>query len=207
MTTAAPPRPAAVPAAPLFTPEELLQMPDGGKGYELIDGQLKEKVVSFRSSHVGACVVWVLESYRRTVAPGWVCGSDNGFRCFAAHPGRVRKPDAAFFAYPRMTEEQYADEGFTLIAPDLVAEVVSPSNSAEEVDEKAKDWIQAGVQEVWVLHPKTRHLYVFRAGGGYAFLREADTLTSPVLPGFSVPVADLFRVPAPPPQAPAAGGE
>jgi len=181
-------------------------MPDGGKGYELIDGQLKEKVVSFRSSRVGIRVAWFLETYCTTVAPGWVCGSDNGFQCFDAHPGRVRRPDVAFLAYPRMTEEQYVEEGFTHIAPDLVVEVVSPNNSAEEVDQKAADWLQAGVQEVWVLFPKTQHVHIFRTGGGYAFLREADTLTSSVLPGFAVTVADLFRIPGRP-QAPAAGGE
>ncbi len=206
MTTAAPPRPPAVPT-PLLTPDDLLQMPDGGKGYELIDGRLKEKVVSFRSSRVGVLVIQKIQNHCDAVAPGWVCGSDNGFQCFAAHPGRVRRPDVAFVAHHRMTAEQYADEGFTHLVPDLVVEVVSPTNSAEEVDEKAADWLRAGATEVWVLHPKTQHLYVFRAGGGYAFLRETDTLTSPVLPGFSVPVAEFFRLSTPPPQAPAAGGE
>jgi Uma2 family endonuclease len=204
MTTAAAPRPPA-PPAPL-TPDDLLQMPDEGKGYELVDGELKEKSMSARSSRVGGRVFTKLENYSDTVSPGWVFASDAGFQCFAAHPGRVRRADVAFITFGRMTREQYEEDGFIEIVPDLVVEVVSPKDLFREVDEKRVEWQLAGVQEVWVVVPTTGSVQVYRAGGS-SVLGSLDTLTTPLLPRFSVPVAELFRLPGPPAQSPAAGGE
>ena len=119
-----------------------------------------------------------------------------------------RRPDVSFVAAAKWPLDRLAPtESAWALVPDLAVEVVSPSNSGTEVQRKVREYFRSGVREVWVLHPKTRHLYVFQVGGGYAFLREADTLTSPVLPGFTVLVADLFRVPTPPAQAPPTAGE
>ena len=204
MSTAALPRPAS---APPLTPDDLLRMAEAGKGYELIDGRLEEKEMSARSSRIGVRVVYKLETHCETVSPIWVFGPDGGFQCFAAHPGRVRKPDAAVIAFDRMTREQYEEDGFIEIVPDLVVEVVSPNDLAREVNQKRGEWLAAGVSEVWEVYPDTSTVDIYRAGGSTT-LHDGDELASPtLLPGFTVPVADLFRVPGPPPQAPAAGGE
>ena len=90
--------------------------------------------------------------------------------------------------------------------PDIVVEVNCPNDLVRDVDLKRDEWLRAGAKEVWVVSPDAQAVQVFRAGGAPRFLREHDTLTSPeLLPGFAVPVADLFRLPAP--QAPAAAGE
>ncbi len=209
MTTAAPPRPLA-PA--LLTPEDLLSMGDTGKGYELVRGRLKELDMSTESSRVGGKVFSRLDRFCEEHPVGWAFPQDTGFRCFAADatdPDRVRKPDAAFVSYTTLPPERYKRDGFCEAVPDLVAEVVSPNDLAREVDGKREEWLRAGVKEVWVVNPDTRNIHIYRPAGGYAFLREADTLTTPLLPGFAVLVADLFRFPPVPAaaQSPAAGGE
>jgi Uma2 family endonuclease len=183
-------------AARRLTPDDLLRLPDDGKVYELVDGELKEKPVSKESSRIGVRFARFLDVFCDMHNAGWVYGPDNGFRCFPDDPGRVRKPDVAFVSVARMPVETYEDEGFCTTAPDLVVEVVSPNDLASEVEGKRDEWLAAGVRAVWIVHPETRTVHTHTSAGGYTFLREADTLTAPdLLPGFAVPVADLFRRP------------
>jgi Uma2 family endonuclease len=70
---------------------------------------------------------------------------------------------------------------------------VSPNDTAEEVDEKNEEYLRAGVLRVWVVYPATRSVTVIRPGGNETRLTSADMLSGEdVLPGFEVPVADLF---------------
>ena len=109
----------------------------------------------------------------------------------------VRKPDASYIAFPRMTAEEYDADGFIEIVPDLVAEVVSPNDQAEEARDKIENWLAAGVRLVWQVYPSTRVVQAYRPDGRITLYRVGDTLTADdVLPGFACPVAELFRVPA-----------
>jgi Uma2 family endonuclease len=173
-------------------------MPDDGRVYELVNGELKEVAVSKESSRVGARVCRELVAHCDTHAAGWVYGLDMGFRCFAGEPDRVRKADVAYVSLARMPAETYQDEGYCSVVPDLVVEVTSPNDYASEVAEKRDEWLAAGVRTVWIIEPETRTVHVHRADGSYAFLRTGDTLTAPdLLPGFAVPVANLFKMPGP----------
>ena len=86
-----------------------------------------------------------------------------------------------------------APSGFTDVAPDLVAEVVSPNDTAGEVQAKLEQWLQHGARLVWIVYPETRTVAAFRALDNARVLTESDELTGePVLPGFSCPVRDIF---------------
>ncbi len=135
---------------------------------------------------------------------GWVAPEGTSFRCFAADPSRVRRADVSFIAIDRLTRDQAAAQGHCTVVPDLVVEVVSPRDLADEVDAKVVEWLAAGVKLLWVVYTRTRVVRTFHPDGGQSSFHEADTLTAdPVLPGFAVPVADLFRLPG---AAPAAVG-
>ncbi len=208
MTTAAPPRP----PAPLLTPDDFLQMGEAGKGFELIRGRLKELNMSTESSRVGGRVFSRLDRFCDDHPAGWAFTQDTGFRCFAADPtdpDRVRKPDAAFVSYTTLPPDRYKRDGFCEAVPDIVVEVVSPNDLVREVDNKREEWLRVGVKEVWVANPDTRKIHIYRAGGACVFLHEDDTLSSPLIPGFSFRVEEVFRFPPLPPaaQAPAAAGE
>jgi Uma2 family endonuclease len=84
-------------------------------------------------------------------------------------------------------------DGELQLAPDLVVEVVSPNDSAGEVQQKTDEWLFAGVLLVWLLYPATRTAMTFRVDGAIQLLHADDTVTAePVLPGFACRVGDLF---------------
>ena len=185
--------------SPALTPEELLLMPDEGQGIELVHGELRERNVRLRSSRIAGQIVFYIQSLARASDLGWVFGPGLGYRCFTDDLNRVRRADASFIALDRMPLAAYEDEGHTTTVPDLVAEVVSPNDLSHEVDEKRDEWLAAGVKIVWVVTPGVDTVEVYRQDGGHDFLRINDTLTAEgVLPGFSCPVADLFRRPGEP---------
>jgi Uma2 family endonuclease len=79
------------------------------------------------------------------------------------------------------------------VAPDLAVEVLSPSNTVQEMDRKLRDYFAAGVRLVWYVDPVARTIQVFTAVDQVALLREDDTLTGdPVVPGFALPLRNLF---------------
>jgi Uma2 family endonuclease len=114
--------------------------------------------------------------------------------------GRVRLPDVAFVSIARVPEER---SRVPTLAPDLAAEVLSESNTREEIAQKIREYFQSGTRLVWVIDPPTRSVAVYEnAGQPQRTLAVTDVLEAgDVLPGFSLPVADLFRN-VPPPAAP-----
>ncbi len=185
-----------LPPAKAVTPDELLRMPDGGKGFELVDGQLKELDVSFLSSYVAGEVYGQLRDFVKPRRLGWVSPENTSFRCFPDDENRVRRADTAFHRLDRLTAEQAQSEGHCPVVPDLVVEVVSPNDLAYEVNEKRNEWLEAGAQLVWVVYPDRQEVHAHRPDGTVTLFRRTDTLTAePVLPDFRVPVADLFQLP------------
>lgn len=189
----------------VVTPDDLLRMPDGGKGYELVNGELKELNISRESSHVAGRIHYLLVSYSEAGHPGWMFPEGTSYRCFTDDTTRCRRPDTSFIRLERMTAAQYREEGHCPIVPDLVVEVISPTDNAEDTEEKIEEWLAAGVKVLWEVYPGSRTVRAHRPDNTISLFRAPDTLTAPgVLPGFAVPVADLFRLPGEPAPAPPA---
>ena len=70
------------PAAPQLTPDDLFNLPDGGKGLELVDGEVKKLDVSFLSSFVAGAIFFALGSHLGSRRLGWVSPEGTSFRCF-----------------------------------------------------------------------------------------------------------------------------
>jgi Uma2 family endonuclease len=187
------------PTPKFLTAEQLLNLWEAGKMYEVVgNDQLMEFDVSKESSRVAGEVYYRLRTFADT-HPLWVFPENTSYRCFPDEEERTRRADVSVILLERMPSESYQDEGHCTTSPDLVVEVISPKDLAYEVNEKRDEWLAAGVRVVWTVFPNTRSVQVNRADGTYAFLRAADTLTAPdLLPGFAVPVADLFRKPGEP---------
>jgi Uma2 family endonuclease len=82
-------------------------------------------------------------------------------------------------------------------APDLVVEILSPSNTAIEMQRKLELYREAGVREYWVLNPERNVLTAYRLEGARYVMQlyhAADTALSPVLPGLEVPLNTVFAV-------------
>lgn len=176
-------------------PEDLLTMPDGNR-FELVDGQLVERIMSMWSSYVAGRVYKRIDSFCESHQLGWALPEGTTYQCFRDDPDKVRKADASFIARERMTAAQALEPGHARIAPDLAVEVVSPNDKHYEVKEKVQDYLDAGVRLVWVVDPENRVVEVHRAQKPGTIVHEQDALDGEdVLPGFRCPIAELFQPP------------
>lgn len=123
---------------------------------------------------------------------GEVFAAETGFR-ISRMPDTIRAPDFAFLRGERWESLERRD-GYIEGAPDLAVEVVSPSDSSEEVHEKALEWLDAGVRLLWVLHPRTRTVTVYTPDWQARVLGPDEVLDGgDVVPGFSILVRALFE--------------
>ena len=181
-------------AKKLLTAEEFALLPDDGHRRELIDGEVIELAPgNFRHGEIGGNVLVEISVFVRERGLGRVSTLDPGFT-LRRDPDRVRAPDVAFIARDRLPPEEDLEHGFPEIVPDLVVEVVSPGDTATDVQEKVEEWLAAGVRLVLVLYPRTRTVMAHRGLNEAHRYGPADTLDAePVLPGFACPVARLFE--------------
>ena len=176
----------------LVTADELLRMPDDGKRYELIEGELIEMApAGLRHGEIAATIALLIGVHVRQNDLGSVFVADPGF-FLQREPDTVRAPDVAFIATPRLSPDG-VPAGFSDTIPDLVVEVVSPNDRAGQVQEKIEQWIEHGVKLVWVAYPECRSITVYRSLREAHVHHEGDTLSGdPVLPGFSCSVTEIF---------------
>jgi Uma2 family endonuclease len=109
---------------------------------------------------------------------------------------RSRRPDLAFVSARKwpVNRRPPRREAWPLV-PDLAVEVVSPSNEANEVIDKVGDYLQAGVQVVWVIYPSAREIHVFDARTPTTVGRvlAGQVLRGdPLFPEFELPLDVLF---------------
>lgn len=176
-----------------MTAEELITMPDDGKRRELVEGELKEMApAGALHGDVAMSLGALLKHYVKSKRLGRAPAADTGF-ILARNPDTIRAPDTAFISRERVPPEG-PPEGYWELAPDLAVEVVSPNDTAAEVQEKARGWIEAGVRMVWVVYPKTRSIVVQKSLKDISTLTEEETLSGgDVVPGFECSVKEIFE--------------
>jgi Uma2 family endonuclease len=176
-----------------YTPENLLKITDRLMP-ELIDGRLveREPIGQKADALVSRLGYWI-GSFVDQHDLGLVNGGQGSDQIFPDDPGKVRIPDASFTRRDRLPSGRPA-KGHARVAPDLIVEVISPNDTATELDEKIEDFFAAGVALIWVLNPETRTIQVYRRDGTSARLRPGDSLDGEdILPGFRRDVEKLFK--------------
>ena len=171
-----------------MTLEEFLE--NGLEGYEYVQGELIQMpATSVEHGLVGANVFLHLGPYVHAHQLGAVFFAETGFRV----GDRVLKPDIAFLCTDRIPEER---RKASPVPPDLAAEVVSPTDMFDRVEEKAFAYLEAGTQMVWVIAPRSKTVMVYRSETDIKLLTCNDTLSGEdVVAGFSCEVARLFESP------------
>ena len=176
----------------LLTADDLLRLHSEGIRGELIRGVLWNTMAA--GGEHGEIVVnmtLLLGNFVKQQRLGRLAASDVGVRLHR-NPDTVREPDLAFISAERLSLDERVT-GYYEIAPDLVVEIMSPSDSYVSVHDKACMWLSFGVRTVWVVNPELRSVEVHSAGPTLLRLTEDDTLDgADVLPGFSCTVKDLF---------------
>ena len=177
----------------LLTADDLLRLSGEGRRGELIRGVLCETMPTGHEH--GRVVANLVAEIRYFIKPrrlGTVVASDSGV-WLERDPDTVREPDIAFTSADKIPLDARIS-GYSEVVPDLVVEVVSPSNSRGEVHDKALMWLSHGARLVWVVYPETRTLDVYAGGGAVStHVGEDDALDGgDVLPGFSCSLSDIF---------------
>jgi Uma2 family endonuclease len=161
-----------------------------GRLCELVDGMLVEKGVGFRESFLAIALSAILWGFVRQHNLGLVTGADGMVRLAS---GLVRIPDVAFVSWDRLPGRRVPVEPIPGLAPDLVVEVLSESNTEGEMARKRREYFTAGVRIVWLIDPEGRTVEVFVSEDQSTVLDEGQTLDGGnVLPGFTLLLGELF---------------
>lgn len=172
----------------LITAEQLYEIASNRR-CELVRGEVVEMApVGLRHGDVGSeFVSWLRPFAKRGLGR---TGTDVGFILFR-NPDTVRAPDVYFLCKGRTGRRD--DRGFYEGAPDLAFEVLSPNDTASEVQEKVREYLAAGTRLVLVADPPMETLAVYQADKPVRFCSGEDQVSlDPIVPGFSFRVADLF---------------
>lgn len=176
----------------LMTADELLRLPRGEHRYRLIKGELI--TMSPAGSEHGALVVNMtlpLAQYVKANDLGIVFGAETGFKV-AENPDTVLAPDVSFISWERVPTSGIPKK-YWPGAPDLAVEVLSPGDTAREVEVKVGQWLAAGARLVWTVNPKQRSVTVHRSPQDSDTLSETDELDGEeVVPGFRCRVSEIF---------------
>ncbi|MBO9308340.1 MAG: Uma2 family endonuclease [Chloroflexi bacterium] len=177
-----------------LTGDDLLEIQaETGKSYELIDGTLVEMApAGGLHGAIEFKIAFLLGAHARQHNLGQVLVGEVGFYV-RGDVHTVRGADVAFIRAEKVPPEGLPS-GFLHIVPDLVVEVVSPSDRSEALLEKVAEWLRFGVETVWLVYPSTRSVHVYTDLHGSRIFSGAERLEgSGALAGFSVPVQALFE--------------
>jgi Uma2 family endonuclease len=181
----------SAPAVEVMTAEAFWALPDAAVRRELVNGEVVELMPpGGKHGLVAASLSWALQGWARVGKHG-VVGVESGF-VLRREPDTVRAPDV-FFVRAERVPAGGVPEAFWNQAPDLAVEIVSPSETAEEVRAKVRDYLAAGAAMVWEIHPRTREVLIHTPDNTIRALGVDATIGElPLLPGFTCAVRDLF---------------
>jgi Uma2 family endonuclease len=180
-----------------WTTRDLAAMPDDGgwKRYEIIDGDLHvTRAPHIRHQGAAGKLHVRLENWSEKTGLG------SAFQA----PGVIFTPtDAVISDVVWISQARLADgvdeAGHLIVAPELMVEVLSPGDLNEQRDRevKLKLYSRYGVQEYWIVNWQLKTLEIYRRAEAQlqlvGTLLVDDTLSSPLLPGFNTPMAEIFR--------------
>lgn len=176
----------------LLTADDLLRLSAEGVRGELVRGVLHETMAAgHRHGQIVVNLATELNLFARAKRLGTVVASDSGV-WLEREPDTVREPDVAYTSADKIPLDAEID-GYAEAVPDLVVEIVSPSDSRRWARDRAQMWLGHGAPLVWIVHTDTRTIDVYRPDSATSTLHEDDSLNGQdVLPGFTCSVSSTF---------------
>jgi Uma2 family endonuclease len=181
---------------PAMTTEEMLALPSNGVERWLIRGQLREKPMTVRNrwhSRIMVRVAKFLDNWldQQPEPHGAILCGEAGCR-LRRDPDTTVGIDVVYIS-AELAAREAKDTNLIDGVPVLVVEILSPSDTQEQVDEKTDGYLQAGVALVWVIDPHDRTVTIYRPGQEPELVNVRQELSGdPQLPGFHIAVAQLF---------------
>jgi Uma2 family endonuclease len=176
------------PPQTLITAEQFYQLPqEEGREFELLDGEVIE-IPSASPRHNVLLSIWI-----ELLSPA-LRGRGRAIPETDFSDGRYTtlRPDLAILLGEKFTGLNL-DKLPVTTAPDIVIEIVSPSESLFRVNRRIDSFLRFGVREVWVVDPQNRQIYL-HTEKDVIRLRSGGTVSSPLLPGWSIPVDQVFEI-------------
>ncbi len=161
--------------------------------YEVVDGQILEKNMGSRENEIATILGGYLFQFARANRLGRAL-VEFVFRIIVEEDLQ-RRPDVAFVSQARWpSNRRVPDVPVWDMVPDLAVEVISPSNSAFEVQKKIHDYFREAVTRVWVVYPDEAEVYIYSSPTQIEVVGIGQELDGgDLLPGFRLPVAVLFE--------------
>lgn len=186
------------PTTPI-TVKDIEDMEARGISREIVNGQWvevsEEKMAGELHGAIATHLIIALGSYVKAHQLGRVYPADTTYILEEDKDGvqLMRLPDVSFVAADRVKTR---DRGtYYQLAPDLAIEIISPSERAVAMRAKLKDYLRTGVRQVWQVYPETQEVVVYLADGTVRTYDVGQTIPGDeILPGFALPVADVFAV-------------
>ncbi len=177
----------------LISAEEFWKLIGEGKRCELVKGEAVEMApAGGLHGDTANTIAFLLTSHVRQNDLGKIFAAETGF-IISRNPDTVRAPDVSFVPKDRLPLGG-VPSGFLAMTPDLVVEVVSPSDYATAIQEKAEMWLTAGVRLVWVVYPESQSVVVYDSLDEAKVLHVGNDLKGvPALEDFQVGVEDFFK--------------
>ncbi len=171
-----------------YTEQDLLNMPDDGRKYELVDGRIQVVPTGARHGKIGFRLANKVSPFITDRYEGF--DSSTGFRMAG---GNIRSPDLSLMDVKRLPDGKPPVD-FADGAPDLAVEIVSPTENLKDLMQKVFEYFESGSREVWLLFPERKQVHRYTAPLELEVLNENDLLTGDeLLPGFEVRVKELFE--------------
>jgi len=167
--------------------------------YEVVDGvRVELPPMAARETSIASRLLRVLGTYTASQRLGEVV-VEMLYQIDAAR-NLQRRPDVSFVSastWPLDTEAP-TDAAWAIV-PDIAIEIVSPTSAWNEIETRVRDYFRGGTRQVWVVSPRHQLVYVFETQTRVRIFSRDDTLTGdPVVPGFALPLAELFLAPPAP---------
>jgi len=185
---------APVEEAKLHTLEDFLRM-DFDEKVELVEGRIVHMGwTNFIHAMLTSWLGRILGNWAAEAKWGWVTGGDSGVLT-KVEPDTARGADLACISFERYSKVRRKGKVID-IGPELIVEIVSPSNTWNEVEDKIGEYFAIGTNEVWVVSPKHRRVTVYRAPDDPKVFDAAkhDVVTTEQLPGFELPLKQMAEL-------------
>ncbi len=173
-----------------LTVQEFFELPEGDRPYELIDGQAIPKMSpKFFHSAVQATLIILLQSWcqgKGRIYPEWAIKlKRNG-------TDWIPVPDLSYTSYNRLSTDWILDEACP-VAPELVIEIISPGQTFGNLAEKATDYLQAGIDRVWLIDTKAQSITIFYPDTLPKTIKGTSAIADDLLPELNLTPQQIFQ--------------